>query len=96
MTDYPWGVPTIRTLEFPQQSLWGIQFVFPAQAGEIEVGWPDIEDFVDLGGNTRVLPYQAVYRRGKEYFAKLFPDFDTDEMWSILESAAKDESSLFV
>lgn len=95
MSDFPWSTATATQRDFPQESLWGIQYVFPAQASEIEAAW-DLDDFIDVGGNTRMLPYQAVYKRGKEYFAKLFPDFDADEMWSILESAARDESVLFV
>jgi hypothetical protein len=91
-------VKTVITKEFPQESLWGIQFVLPEYADLIVKLW-NPNELIDLGGGTKILTYQTVFVKGKEFLAELLkeevPDpLVIDELWARLERAAKEEPFL--
>ncbi len=92
------AVTEIREEEFPQESICDIQFVLPEHADYLKTRYP-IVDFIDLGGGTRALTYQAILKRGKKYFAKQMElcasAEETESLWEQILSAAREESSYY-
>lgn len=95
-------------VEVLPETLVDIQFVLPEHAADIKRLW-NPEDFVDLGGGTKILQYQTIYKNKEKFYEVMRASCGTDgspeaeaeikalidAAWELIEAAAMEESSLY-